>query len=514
MLGRRRPTAPPRSGGDGAPPKRREDDIQQPRAAKGWTWQPRSMRGLILLSFGLVALPLVIAVVLGVLTVNRQAQRNEALVVRGTELARQSERLNDLLITLERLARQYQILGDPPILTLYEEQQGAFQEVLDQLFQLAAVAELIEHVRLIAHTISALNTLLQDQAPDEPSPATPGDAAALERHFDKLAVAVEQLMGASYRVVEAELDGFRSEAQVARRILIWQAITAIPVAVVLIVLLVPSIERPVRHLGQAIRGLGHHDLDKPIAVRGPREFRELGRELDWLRRRLDDLEQQKSRFLRHMSHELKTPLASLREGADLLLEGAAGPLNAEQRQIAGILRQSGLALQRHIENLLDFAAWQTDQSTLKRETFDLGTLLEELLTQHRLSLQTHRLDVVRRGTWRLPLCADRGKVRTALDNLLSNAIKFSPPDTAVELVASVRHQTLYCDVIDRGPGVSATERHRVFDPFYQGSTPSSGPLGGTGIGLAVARECARAHGGDITLVDSESGANFRLEIPL
>ncbi len=90
-------------------------------------------------------------------------------------------------------------------------------------------------------------------------------------------------------------------------------------------------------------------------MRGPADIEKLGRQLEWLRLRLLELAQERNRFLRHMSHELKTPLANIREGTELLMDGAVGELASGQREVTGILRENGLRLQRMIENLLSFS---------------------------------------------------------------------------------------------------------------------------------------------------------------
>ncbi len=124
--------------------------------------------------------------------------------------------------------------------------------------------------------------------------------------------------------------------------------------------------RPLRTLDRAISELGSGTLSSPIVVSGPQDLERVGRQLEWLRGRLLDLAQERSRFLRHMSHELKTPLANIREGTELLMDGAVGELDGNQREVTGILRENGIKLQRLIENLLSFSAWQT--STARRST--------------------------------------------------------------------------------------------------------------------------------------------------
>ena len=99
------------------------------------------------------------------------------------------------------------------------------------------------------------------------------------------------------------------------------------------------------------------------------DLERLGHQLEWLRNRLLELAQERNRFLRHMSHELKTPLANIREGTELLMDGAVGELESGQREVTAILRDNGIKLQRLIENLLSFSAWQSNSTGLDVSEF-------------------------------------------------------------------------------------------------------------------------------------------------
>src|SRR4029079_1337753 len=107
-------------------------------------------------------------------------------------------------------------------------------------------------------------------------------------------------------------------------------------------------------LDQAIRRMGTADFAHAIEGNGPQDLRYLAQRLEWLRSRLSELEQQQNRFLRHVSHELKTPLTAVREGAELLRDNVGGALSPEQREIVRIVRENSISLQKLIEDLLKY----------------------------------------------------------------------------------------------------------------------------------------------------------------
>ncbi|HYB32697.1 MAG TPA: HAMP domain-containing sensor histidine kinase, partial [Steroidobacteraceae bacterium] len=251
-----------------------------------------------------------------------------------------------------------------------------------------------------------------------------------------------------------------------------------------------------------------------IAVSGPHDLERLGRQLEWLRQRLLELAHERNRFLRHMSHELKTPLANIREGTELLMDGAVGDLDSNQREVAAILRENGIKLQRMIENLLSFSAWQTSSVGLEASEFRLRPLVKQVLENQQLTLlsQRVRLDV---RVEDVTLVADRGKIRLILENLVSNAVKYSPKGGTIHVHARAAGVQLLLDVADSGPGIPPEDRAHVFEAFYTGRAARGTPVKGTGIGLSVVLEFVAAHGGTVQIIDGQyPGAHFRITMPI
>jgi two-component system sensor histidine kinase GlrK len=250
-----------------------------------------------------------------------------------------------------------------------------------------------------------------------------------------------------------------------------------------------------------------------VSVKGPTDLQALGRQLEWLRVRLGEIAEERNRFLRHMSHELKTPLANLREGTELLLEGAVGPLSNEQREVGGILRENSLRLQRLIENLLSYSEWQAKRSGLDVGELNLPAMVQGAIETYQLPINAHRLTLVRQVD-DVSFQADRAKLRLILDNLVSNAVKFTPDGGTITVRGRRDGDDVVIEVADTGPGVPPAERARIFETFYQGATPQGGLVRGTGIGLSVVQEFVQAHGGTVELVDGEfPGAHFRVRLP-
>jgi two-component system sensor histidine kinase GlrK len=232
-----------------------------------------------------------------------------------------------------------------------------------------------------------------------------------------------------------------------------------------------------------------------------------------MRLRVIELEEQKNRFLRHISHELKTPLTALREGAELLYDQAVGPLNREQREIAQILQSNGVRLQKLIEDLLNYHAVQFQKFDLSLAPVAIRPVIEQVIESQRLAWLAKDLKL-ELACADVTVQVDEEKIRIIVDNLLSNAIKFSPPGAAIKIVVKHLDGKIVMDFIDAGPGIAPEEREKVYEAFYQGDAEQGAVVKGSGLGLSIVKECVSAHHGVIGIVDAAlKGAHFRVVLP-
>ncbi len=472
--------------------------------------RPRSLSGLLLIGFSLVAVPLFFAVVNAAVQIRSLADESKTLVRQGVEITRHNQVLSELIPAMERAARLYQakVLSRSDFLDVFREKYLHFFATMNELKALPQPANTRQTLETIAAQGASLNTALR---------STGQDAAELNRvvgGFTQLEDGVRTYAQGTNQLIEVELNKLQAATERAQQTLVWQSAVLLPITIVIVAFVILRLARPLRQIDRAIGELGRGTFSRAIAVQGPSDLEALGRQLEWLRLRLLELAQEKNRFLRHMSHELKTPLANIREGTELLMDGAVGELESGQREVTAILRDNGLKLQRLIENLLSFSAWQAQSTGLELSEFRLRPLVKNVIEAQQLTLigQRVRLDVQIDD---LVVIADRAKLRLILDNLLSNAIKFTPRGGSIHLHARSEREQLLLDVADTGPGIAAEDRSRIFEAFYQGRTPQGGHLKGTGIGLSVVLEFAHAHGGTVEVVDGQfSGAHFRLRLPM
>jgi two-component system sensor histidine kinase GlrK len=470
--------------------------------------RPKSVLGLILAGFTLVSLPLIWGVYRGANHVEQLALESETLVLYAVQVTRESEQLVELLTDMERYARQYEILAETPLLQLYEEKNNSFLAALGTLKVLDSNGAMTAQLTAMGEAVVELRDNVHGYVPGS------DDAPMDINGFARVGDMVQAISTKNIRSIDEQVASLQITASNARSSLFWQSAALLPVTVLLAIFFTILIARPIRQMGQAIHRLGEGSFTTPVSVSGPAELVALGEELDWLRCRLMELEQEKNVFLRQMSHELKTPLASIREGTELLADGTVGELNATQTEVVEILHESGLELEQRIENLLSFSAWQQSKGQLTVGEFEIGGVINAVVDNHRLEVVTKKLKV-RTSLKKVILLADREKVRMAVDNIVSNAVKYSPVGGRIGIRVSRRAEQVVVDIMDEGPGIPNDERERIFEPFFQGKTPTGRHIRGTGIGLSVVQECVEAHGGKIGVrVRPTGGSHFRITLPV
>jgi two-component system sensor histidine kinase GlrK len=338
------------------------------------------------------------------------------------------------------------------------------------------------------------------------------DARAIGRLTAELAENAQEVLSISYLVADREVLTLRHSAETVQRQLILLVIFSTAVVLTMALALTRYISRPIAELDASIRQLGGADFTRAITVRGPEDLQSLGERLDWLRRRLAELEAEKNRFLRHLSHELKTPLTALREGAELLNDQVGGPLAPPQRQVVSIMRDNSVKLQRLIEDLLDYQRALHAAASLLPRPVALDGVIREVMRGHELAVQAKRQSLALELE-RLNVEADAEKLRSILDNVLGNAVKFTPPGGSIAVTSRADGADAVIDVVDSGPGVPPEERESIFQSFFRGRAPAGGRVEGTGLGLAIAREFAEAHGGRISVITRANGGHFRIVLP-
>ena len=274
--------------------------------------------------------------------------------------------------------------------------------------------------------------------------------------------------------------------------------------------------RPVMTMSSRAADIGASTLHERLPVANPDD--ELGRlagVFNELLGRLESSFERQRRFMADASHELRTPVAIISAESELALSRDDRP-SAELRVSLQIVAAEGRRLRGIVEDLFLLARSDAGEQQLRPEALYLHDLLEESTRAVRTLAAARSLDLdLEVGADDMPIVGDDAMLRRLFVNLLENAIKYSKPGGRVRVSAARNGAGYMIDVSDNGAGIPESEQGRIFDRFFRGdSARASSTSGGAGIGLAIARWVARAHGGEVELRESgPRGSTFRVTLP-
>ena len=287
-----------------------------------------------------------------------------------------------------------------------------------------------------------------------------------------------------------------------------------------------GVTRPLELLATQARQVGQGNFAPIHPVSGPLEVQELASELERTRARLAEIDQLKDAFVASVSHDLRTPLTRLRAALGLMADGTTGPLNAQQRRVIELARSACEREIRLVSALLDMSRVKSGKA-LRREA---GCLLDDVLVRAMEDTRAEadeagvQLELEKEGALS-PASLDAALIERAVANLLGNAIRVSSRGQKVRMIRTITQEGppghtasgTWARVVvrDEGPGVRPEVVDRLFEHFFTSPVGNTAQPPGIGLGLPLAREMMRAHGGEVAFLDEPGpGAAFAVWIPL
>lgn len=475
-------------------------------------FRPRSFLNLVLIGFVMVSLPLGVGLWTTLTFIDRVSGAGLEIVEHALSGTRNSEILSEYLRNEERSLRLYEITGETQHLGAAEGHHTRIDALLYDLLSLPldlVDRQELETMRQQRNVLRTTIISLRDGTAEKPE-------ALISKAIMSFASQHQQAQKARtgfQEMMQRDIDSLQETTRAAQRVLVLQTGAFILATILLIAVMAFLLSWPIRQLNKSVERLGRGDFKTPVLVSGPLDLEVAGERLDWLRKRLDDLEQEKAKFLAHVSHELKTPLASIREGASLLSDGVVGELHGKQLEVAHILVNNSIVLQGLIENIINFNLARFSENARSREHLSLPQLIDTVVDGQRARVlgRDITIDV---AVADVMVAGDRKELMTIFENLFSNAVKFTPPGGRVGCRVSADRKTVAVIVYDSGPGIPLGEEEKIFQPFYQVEMKTRSIVKGSGLGLAIVREYVKRNGGAIRVLNpGEPGARFGITLP-
>lgn len=306
--------------------------------------RPRSFLNLVTGGLIIVSLPLIVGLFTTKNHLDKLVSQSVALIEHSVSATHDAQQLSEFTRNQERNIRLYDIVGEKQYLEEASLWHDKIYTLLEQLKQLP-VDQNFQNllIQFQGHEGSILSSLLLAHQDPEHQENNLSNAITTFSDLDKRAVLINSAINA---FMNNELNKLKASKLAAQKTLLWQTLSFILLTIIMILILAFIISQPIKQINQGIDRLGRGDFSTPVFISGPKDLEALGEKINWLRKRLFNLERDKTKFIAHISHDLKTPLASIMEGSGILQEELVGPLNKQQIAVTEILTKNSIKLQK------------------------------------------------------------------------------------------------------------------------------------------------------------------------
>lgn len=431
-------------------------------------------------------------------------------------LLKSENQLRESFLSQVRYGKRYLITKDPA----FEQQFVSFKEdFLRQLDNAASVADpesssLLDTLR---EQHRAYNQGVESAMKSTPSQASPSLLSAPKTNtiIEAILTKLDEIKAHGLNSIRNKMERVSQAATSAKQVSTMVGILCLFFIIGISFFITRGIIRPLFMVKRRTEEIGSGELEGSLNLKSPPEISELAAAINLMSEKLKEVDRMKSDFFTLMAHELRTPLASIKEGINLLCEGAGGPVSGKQERILSILRKEGHRLIDLVNSLLDFSKMDAGMMTYSFQPEVIPPLLQRVTTEilplaeaRKITLENdiHLSDV--------RLNMDRERILQVLRNLVGNAVKFTPEGGQVMISAKQVKGGVQVSMSDTGPGIPPESIATIFDKFKQSSVNGESQIEGTGLGLAIARHIITAHGGRIWAENNiERGSTFTFFLP-
>jgi signal transduction histidine kinase len=271
-----------------------------------------------------------------------------------------------------------------------------------------------------------------------------------------------------------------------------------------------SINAPLSEMNDAAKVIASGDFEKRIDIESSDEIGQLAKSFNLMAESLQKQETQRRNFIANVSHDLRSPLTSMRGFLTAILDGTI-PARRQDRYLKIILEETD-RLSKLANDILDIS--RLEKTELYLSSFDANALIKKIAVQFETRIVEKRiaLNVVFEDD-ACPVRADLEKVQRVVHNLLDNAVKFTNEEGWIKIETSIKHNKAYVSVADNGIGISGEEQRNVFDRFYKVDASRGQDKKGSGLGLSIVKEFVKAHGESVN-IKSEKGVGTEIVFTL
>ncbi len=317
-------------------------------------------------------------------------------------------------------------------------------------------------------------------------------------------------------VIKVSISGYATIQTInyMKRISIAVMIALLLVFSGILVFVIYKLTSPAKDMKEAILSLSDGDKNARIKKQTIKEYKDIGDAVNVLLDRLESIDGSRDEFVSNVSHELKTPMTSMKVLADSLLATENAPIEMYKEFMQDIAEEIDRE-NEIIGDLLNLVRTDGERAVLNIETVDVNELMEVVLKRLKPIALKNNIEIIFESMRPVTASIDRVKFIIVLTNIIENAIKYNHPEGWVKITLNADHKFFYVDVSDSGIGIPEECKDQVFERFYRVDKARSRETGGTGLGLAITKNIVLLHKGTIKFYSKENeGTTFNIRIPL
>ncbi len=462
---------------------------------------------------------LIVLLLLGasnIFAIGKLAQLNTLILSSYNEeipLFDSEKKLVDSIFSQRRFEQKYILTGDPLLYDQFLAAKTDFEKTLAEIQAIPLSLSQAASLKIISESLRRYHSLVAAEGKElQENRSYDGNwyKAQKEKAADAILEEVKKLDEFSRKAFYNKSLIVSDAGALARRV----AVLSFTITVLLVILLsffvTRSIANPLLKLVKKTRDIQTGLFDSDLDVSAPPEIRELTEAFNLMCNRLREIDRIKTDFFAMISHELRTPITTIKEGASLLMEGACGSTTEKQNRLLTIIAAESNRLTTLVNSILDLSRMEAGMREYNFEHRSIGPLLEQVINEISPYAEAKGIHLENSISADISSCRmDPDSILDALRNLIGNAVKFTPDKGRILIKADPLQGGVRVSISDSGPGIPAEKLTAIFEKYE-----SSDKKKGTGLGLAIVKHIVTAHGGKVWAEnDPQQGSTFIFVLP-
>jgi len=429
-------------------------------------------------------------------------QVTESILTFNNQMIDLSEKLLDLIYSQVRYEKKFIISKDDIFYEEFLRLQNDFDQTLNGMTPPEDVPQAVLHLKNIKDLSQNYQALVHEEA-GHIKAGTPDAHLSFNQMKQEEATRsiVEEIEKLKATIRQDSTDKIKMLYAIGielRQMGLVMVGAFILIGILVSLFIKQSIAIPVSLLKKKTKEIGQGNFKGDLHLSSPPELAELAGAFNLMCNRLNDLDKMKSDFFSFITHELRSPLSTIKLGMDLLRDGAEGPITKGQKELLSGIEKESLRLIGLVNSILDLSKMEAGMMSFDLRPQPIAPLIDQTLKELGLLIDSKKIKLEIMVTERLPMIKmDSERILQALRNIVGNAVKFTPEGGHVKVSARSADHGVEVSITDTGPGIPKEHLVTIFEKFQQAVTDKTVPNQGTGLGLAIAKQIITHHGGKI-----------------